>query len=95
MNCVLFAKMDQVFSFNDNNNNNKYWKCQGILSVRKNGNHVITGFLLELENLEKWEGISSQGKVGENFEETGKVGKSHKILENMGNFRRMLFVIFK
>ena len=47
MNCVLFAKMDQVFSLKINQNiktkleNGKnYLKSQGILSVRKNGNHV-------------------------------------------------------
>ena len=42
MTCVLFAKMDQVFSLK------KYWKMekkyrksQGILSVLKSGNHVL------------------------------------------------------
>ena len=29
-----------------------------------------------------------------NFEQTGKVRKSHKILDNSGNFRQMLFIIF-
>ena len=33
----------------------------------------------------KWEGIFQSGKSN---------GKSHKILENSGNFRQMLFVIF-
>ena len=47
MNCVLFAKMDQVFS-KENKTLKKYWKIrkileksgkiQGILSVRKSGN---------------------------------------------------------
>ena len=45
MNCVLFAKMDQVFSKenktlkkNTGKLEKKYWKSQGILSVRKSGN---------------------------------------------------------
>ena len=44
MNCVLFAKMDQVFSLKKLSikkileNGKKYWKSQGILSVRKSGN---------------------------------------------------------
>ena len=39
MNCVLFAKMDQVFSLKKFwKNGKKYWKSQGILSVRKSGN---------------------------------------------------------
>ena len=45
--------------------------------------------LEKLENLEKWEGIFQSGK---------SEGKSHKILENSGNFRKILFailVIFK
>ena len=41
MNCVLFAKMNQVFSFKKLKkyweNGKKYWKSQGILSVRKSG----------------------------------------------------------
>ena len=48
MNCVLFVKMDQVFS-KENKTLKKYWKIgekileksgksQGILSVRKSGN---------------------------------------------------------
>ena len=44
MNCVLFAKMDQVFSQKDQNikkhwKMEKNWKSQGILSVQKRGNH--------------------------------------------------------
>ena len=39
MNCVLFAKMDQVFSLK-NKTLKKYWKNQGILSVQKSGNPV-------------------------------------------------------
>ena len=49
MNCVLFAKMDQVFSLKKTRTLEKYWKNgkkileksgknQGILSVRKSGN---------------------------------------------------------
>ena len=47
MNCVLFAKMDQVFSKENKTLKKywkigeKYWKSQGILSVRKSGNPVI------------------------------------------------------
>ena len=46
MNCVLFAKMDQVFSKENKTLKKywkigeKYWKSQGILSVRKSGNPV-------------------------------------------------------
>ena len=44
MNCVLFAKMDQVFSKENKTLKKywkigeKYWKSLGILSVRKSGN---------------------------------------------------------
>ena len=44
MTCVLFAKMDQVFSKENKTLKKywkigkKYWKSQGILSVRKSGN---------------------------------------------------------
>ena len=44
MNCVLFAKMDQVFSKENKTLKNtgklekKYWKSRRILSVRKSGN---------------------------------------------------------
>ena len=44
MNCVLFAKMDQVFSLKKTEhekileNGKKYWKSQGILSVQRSGN---------------------------------------------------------
>ena len=44
MNCVLFAKMDQVFSKENKTLKKylkigeKYWKSQGILLVRKSGN---------------------------------------------------------
>ena len=44
MNCVLFDKMDQVFSLKKKNikkywkNGKRYWKSQGILSDRKSGN---------------------------------------------------------
>ena len=48
MNCVLFAKMDQVFGLKKKQklkkywkNGKKYWKSQGILSVRKSENHVL------------------------------------------------------
>ena len=55
---------------------------------------VITGFPLGLENLEKWEGISSQGKVGEFLTDWKSQGKSHKILEILRYFGQILFVIF-
>ena len=58
----------------------------------------IAGFPLGLENLEKWEGIFQSGKsqgILNRLEKSGKSqGKSHKILENSGNFRQILFVIF-
>ena len=57
-----------------------------------------SGFPLGLENLEKWEGIFQSGKsqgILNRLEKSGKSqGKSHKILENSGNFRQILFVIF-
>ena len=49
MNCVLFAKMDQVFSLKNKtlkNNGKRYWKSQGILSARKSGNSVPVKLLL-------------------------------------------------
>ena len=45
--CVSFAKMDQVFSLKNKTlnkywkNGKKYWKSQGILWVRKSGNHAF------------------------------------------------------
>ena len=60
--------------------------------------HIMTGFPLGLENLEKWEGIFQSGKrqgILNRLEKSGKSqGKSHKILENSGNFRQILFFIF-
>ena len=57
-----------------------------------------SGFPLGLENLEKWEGIFQSGKsqgILNRLEKSGKSqGKSHKILENSGNFRQILFFIF-
>ena len=54
--------------------------------------------LENLENLEKWEGIFQSGKsqgILNRLEKSGKSqGKSHKILENSGNFRQILFFIF-
>ena len=47
MNCVLFDKMDQVFSLKKKTikkywkNGKRYWKSQGILSERKSGNPVV------------------------------------------------------
>ena len=54
MICVLFAKMYQVFSLKKTKtlkntgkwekileNGKKYWKSQGIMSVRESENHVI------------------------------------------------------
>ena len=50
----------------------------------------VSGFPLGLENGKEF---SSQGKKSVNFEQTEKVGRNpHKILENSGNFRQMLFV---
>ena len=61
----------------------------------------LSGFPLgleNLENLEKWEGIFQSGKsqgILNRLEKSGKSqGKSHKILENSGNFRQILFFIF-
>ena len=50
--------------------------------------------LYPLENLENWKAFSSQGKVREFWTGWTSQGKSHKILENLGSFRQMLFVIF-
>ena len=55
--------------------------------------------LEKLENLEKWEGIFQSGKsqgILNRLEKSGKSqGKLHKILENLGNFRQIVFVIFQ
>ena len=52
---------------------------------------ITSGFPLGLENLEKWEGIFQSGKsqgILNRLENSGKSqGKSHKILENLGNLR--------
>ena len=56
-------------------------------------NRVVdtTGFPLGLENLEKWEGIFQSGKsqgILNRLEKSGKSqGKSHKILEKLGNLK--------
>ena len=52
------------------------------------------GFPLRLENLKNGKAFSSQGKEGEFLKDWKSQGKSHKILENLGNFRQILFVIF-
>ena len=61
-------------------------------------NIFFTGFPLELENLENGKAFSSQGKsqgILNRLEKSAKSqGKSHKILENSGNSRKILFVIF-
>ena len=44
-----------------------------------------SGFPLGPENLEKWEGIFQSGK---------SPGKSHKILDKLGNSIQILFLIF-
>ena len=42
MNGILFAKMDKVFSLKKNiRKNTGKWKSQGILLVRKSGNHDL------------------------------------------------------
>ena len=50
-----------------------------------------SGFPLGLENLEKWEGIFQSGKsqgILNRLEKSGKSqGKSHKILEKLGNLK--------
>ena len=56
MKCVLFAKMDQVFSLKKNIKKilekwQKYWKSQGILSGRKSGNPGIFLWLMQREAL--------------------------------------------
>ena len=56
MNCVLFAKMDQVFSKENKTLKKyweigkKYWKSQGILSVRKSRNHDPVETSPEVQN---------------------------------------------
>ena len=47
----------------------------------------LSGFQLGLENIENSESVFQSGKVRE---QTGKVGKSHKILEKSGNFKQSL-----
>ena len=37
MNCVLFAKVNQVFSLKKKKTLKKYWKSQEILSVQERG----------------------------------------------------------
>ena len=54
-------------------------------------NSTYSGFPLGLENLEKWEGIFQSGKsqgILNRLEKSGKSqGKSHKILEKLGNLK--------
>ena len=55
MNCVLFAKMDKVFSKENKTLKKyskiwkKYWKSQGILSVRKSGNPDISCIVISIQ----------------------------------------------
>ena len=58
MNCVLYYLLKWIkFSGEKNQNNSgkkwrkKYWKTQGVLSVRKSGNHAKG--TVPLENLER------------------------------------------
>ena len=71
---------------------NYHFLCRSQSSV------LQLGFPLGLENLEKWEGIFQSGKsqgILNRLEKSGKSqGKSHKILENSGNLRYILFDIF-
>ena len=52
---------------------------------------IVAGFPLGLENLEKWVGIFQSGKsqgILNRLEKSGKSqGKSHKILEKLGNLK--------
>ena len=63
MNCVLFAKMDQVFSKENKTLKKywkigkKYWKSQGILSVWQSGN---PGFWFETRCAFQEHGVSCQ-----------------------------------
>ena len=45
--------------------------------------------------LENGMAFSSQGKVTELWADWKSQGKSHKILENSGNLRQKLFIIFQ
>ena len=55
-NCVLFAKMDQVFSKENKTLKKywkigkKYWKSQGIVSVSKSGKPVLVNLFLQAFN---------------------------------------------
>ena len=71
--------------------------CSNFIRKGHHFPHVIVdnrriafpGFPLRLE---KWKDIFQLG----DFEQTEKVKEdSHRILENLGNFRKMLFVIIK
>ena len=68
MNCVLFAKMDQVFSKENKTLKKywkigkKYWKSPGILSVRKSGNPVLTTLRSSWLNINELQ-FSQNGKA--------------------------------
>ena len=55
MNCVLFAKMDQVLSLK-NKTFKAYWKMEkmeklGTFSVRKSGNYVLVIHMIFTESI--------------------------------------------
>ena len=81
--CVTMRRLTIAFKY-------FIWSSRGLLRY--------SGFPLRpenLENLEKWEGIFQSQGILIRLEKSGKShGKSHKILENSGNFRQILFVIF-
>ena len=58
-------------------------------NVQNQGSHS------DWKTWENGKAFSSQGKVREFWWDWKSQGKSHKILENWGNFRQMLFVIFQ
>ena len=67
------------------------WKIQqaGLFNPFLQGSHS------DWKTWKNGKAFSSQGKVREFWWDRKSQGKSHKILENWGNFRQMLFVIFQ
>ena len=83
--CVSFAKMDQVLSLKNITlnkywkNGKKYWKSQGILSVRKSGKHekgpnrrVLPDGIVLVTFLQHCYGIEKTGNLAVYFSRQGK-----------------------
>ena len=75
--------------------------CEGAINFvdfERDPRDLIQGSHSDWKNWKTWKNgkaFSSQGKVREFWTDWKSQGKPHQILENWGNFRKKLFVIFQ